>query len=464
MNNKKSHIMFLLLSFILSSCSIGFNFGYNSSYTSESRYTSTSESSLISSLNDQPSNYISNVSYNSSSIIEPSSSIESSTSNSSSTSIENTINKNDCQLLRYSGDDFNNKKLKTYKTGNMERLTFDGIEFEFYRVFKNDDNNLISLLKSNSIYQSFVKPSSFFNKTEIHDIRYIDISYYMEEGDNKKATLRYGKDPLTNISVDIPYSNTLTTASFEISEANYFKIENNDLDLTIESLNIYYTGKDYNWPINSYLSSGTNGYRLNPVRFYGQLESGVSSVTVPMKIEVNNMNYNVTEWKTYTYYSYESVINDETLVEAASYIDPIDVANYFIAFGTYPANYVTKKEKNTAKLYFGDKTRQVSNYSRTDGYAKDVPYSSVDGLPLYYECDIDLDGTYESSRGAGRVVVWVYGFDSQDYDDAPVAVFTDDHYASFYEYYNNGTWSIPFNADGYTSTSYQWGSPTTLNK
>lgn len=452
MNYKKSHILFLFLSFILSSCSFELNFGYSSSYTSKTDYPSSFTNGSSSNINDISSNSLTS--------ITPSSS--SSTSNHTSTVA--TISKENCHLLYYSGDDFNNKKLKTYTTGNMERLTFDGIEFEFYRVFKNDDDNLISLLKSDSFYQSFVKPSSLFNKTEIHDIRYIDINYYMEKGDTKKASLRYGKDQLTSNSLDIPYSNTLTTVSFEISEANYFRIENNGLDLTIESLSIYYTGKDYNWPTNSYLSSGTNGYRLNPVRFNGKLESGVSSVTVPMKIEVSNNDYNVTEWKTYTYYSYESVINDEKLIEIASYTEPIDVANYFIAFGTYPANYVTKKEVNTAKLYFGDKTRQVSKYSRTDGYALDVPCHSVDGSPLYYECDIDLNGTYESSRGAGRVVVWAYGFDSQDYDDAPVAVFTDDHYASFYEYYNNGNWSLPFNADGFTSTSYQWGSPTTLNK
>lgn len=451
MNNKKSYILFFFSFILLSSCSFEFSFGYSSTYTSNNNY--------LSSLNSESSSSPNNIISNSSSSIAPSSS-----SSSSHTSTNNTISKEECHLLRFNGDDFDNKKLKTYTTGNMERLTFNEIEFEFYRVFKYDDNNLISLLKSDSFYQSFVRPSSLFNKTEIHDIRYIDISYYMEKGDNKKASLRYGKDQLTINSSDIPYTDTLTTVSFEISEANYFKIENNDLDLTIKSLSIYYTGNDYNWSTNSYLSSGANGYRLNPVRFVDQLESGVSSVNVPMKIEVSDNNYNVTEWKTYTYYSYESVTNDDTLVEIASYTDPIDVANYFIAFGTYPANYVTKKEVNTAKLYFGDKTRQVSKYSRTDGYARDVPYNSVNGSPLYYECDIDLDGTYESSRGAGRVVVWVYGFNSQDYDDAPVAVFTDDHYASFYEYYNNGNWSLPFNADGFTSTSYQWGSPTTLNK
>ena len=180
-------------------------------------------------------------------------------------------------------------------------------------------------------------------------------------------------------------------------------------------------------------------------------------------MEEKDDSYEIIETKTYTYFTYEDVVKDPSLVELAAYIEPIDVANYFIAFGTYPANYVYKKQFDTAKATFGSYTRCVSDYSRTDGYARSVPCAFKNGKPHYYECDIALEKSYSrSNRGVGRLVVWEYGFDAKGYDDAPVAVYTDDHYASFTEYLNNGSWGERFNAE-MNVTAYIHGVLETLN-
>jgi hypothetical protein len=151
------------------------------------------------------------------------------------------------------------------------------------------------------------------------------------------------------------------------------------------------------------------------------------------------------------------------------------VAAYFTAFGTYPANYVLSANYSTAYSLFGNKTRCVSAYSKTTGYVTALPPTRLNGSVTYedyYECDIDLTGSYASSssspsRGAGRVVVFKGGFDSSlgatGYTTDPVAVFTDDHYATFQEYYNYGTtFSTRFDAEK-TRTFYQWGCPSVLN-
>ena len=58
--------------------------------------------------------------------------------------------------------------------------------------------------------------------------------------------------------------------------------------------------------------------------------------------------------------------------------------------------------------------------------------------------------------------MWEYGFDYKGYDNSIVALFTDDHYASFSEYLNNGTWGDRFNAE-FDRTAYIYASAKTLN-
>lgn len=203
--------------------------------------------------------------------------------------------------------------------------------------------------------------------------------------------------------------------------------------------------------------------------YEGDLIDGVSSVNVPINVIKEGNNYKIIETKKYVYYSYNYISRNKSLASEASLTSPLDVSNYFIAFKTYPCNYVLSKNYNTAYKIFGDLTRCVSIYSREDGYATSVPYQEnySTGKVKYYECDIALDANYKSSnRGVGRLVVWFYGFAKNKgaigYDDSIVTTYTDDHYQSFSEYLNTGKFSKNFNAET-NCTNYKWGAPITLN-
>ena len=91
-----------------------------------------------------------------------------------------------------------------------------------------------------------------------------------------------------------------------------------------------------------------------------------------------------------------------------------------------------------------------------------VPYNS-NGL-VYYEFDIALDSSYRTnSRGVGRVVMFLNGFSATGYDSSPVAVYTDDHYATFQEFNNLGQFLPRFNAES-RITNLSWSVPTYLTR
>ena len=168
-------------------------------------------------------------------------------------------------------------------------------------------------------------------------------------------------------------------------------------------------------------------------------------------------------WGFSTFYEYIKSNPDEA--KKASLIDPIDIAAYYSSFRVEPANYVSKREYNNAYAYFGDKTRCISTYSRTGGYANSVPWvkQPSSSKPLYHELDIDCEPLYSSSnRGVGRLVVWQYGFSSQGYDDSPVCTYTSDHYKTFQEYLNDGTFGTKFNAES-NFTNYKFAPAITKN-
>ena len=140
-------------------------------------------------------------------------------------------------------------------------------------------------------------------------------------------------------------------------------------------------------------------------------------------------------------------------------IEPRDVINYYIAFHKFPVNY--SKSKTYKEIYpiFTFNARQYSTYSRTDGYVQSIPFKGGS----YHEFDIDLDGTYVSktgkvTRGVGRVVIFENGFDVPGYNEVCVAVYTDTHYLTFQEYYNDGSFPTRFNAEGVYS-AYYYGAP-----
>lgn len=354
-----------------------------------------------------------------------------------------------------------------YSTGNYGYFTYQNYTFDYYRTtYSNYDSYFLKMF---SLSYRNALGGMLSNYDAIPNILSIEVSYYVEKIGNKNPKLYYGSDNQLHDYKEM--SQSLKTIQFVVDfKANdniqYFRFETGDATLYLNSMTIRYLNQS-EANERTYASSGEGLYRINPSYYTGNLKEG-ASFTLPVETEKVGNSYQVISEKTYYYYSYSYLESHPELVDLGTYTDPIDVANYFNAFHTYPANYVSKSEYSSAKSIFGTDTRIWSYYERTDGYATVVPYrNGKDGVPRYYELDIDLDGSYSnSSRGVGRLVVWLDGWDVDSYDSNPVSVYTDDHYATFQEYYNNGNFSYRFNAITSSRrsnfTNYIWGAPTTF--
>ena len=355
-----------------------------------------------------------------------------------------------------------------YSTGNYDSESVGGYSFEHYRAVEPSysTNDFIVLLPYVSHYNDGSAPGAIYNISSIRGIESIAITYRTESSYGQKPVVSYGPNISTVNQTQLNLSTSNTTATLNVENTNYFKIETNENILYLVDIDIDYSNSGASESF-TYLGSGTGSYRINPIVSNGSLYEG-KSVTVPTAISQSGSYYTVTSTKTYTYYSFNYIQNNPSLADAASYTDPLDVAAFYTTFGTHPANYVLKGSYSSAYSVFGNDARCYSEYSRTDGYATAVPYQAgTSGYPLYHELDIALDESYSSnSRGVGRVVGWKYGFDdakgATNYDDAPVCVYTDDHYATFLEYLNAGSFGVRFNAE-MMRTPYVWGVSQTLD-
>ena len=338
--------------------------------------------------------------------------------------------------------------------------SYDSIEYGFYRVADdNTHNGMILLYPSTDNYDYEALPGAFFNDTPISGIKKITVSYISTGG----ITINYGVTKTRGYSETLASTGTSswTTTTISCSVAScYFSVETNGENAYINSITIGY---------NSSLTTNTtttenSDYRIAPTVYSGTLTDGVSSVSVPNDITITGNTFTINSYKTYTYYSFDYVSNHSSSLDLSSIamIDPVDIANYYIAFHAIPANFggssISENCGTTTEVnsVFGSTyARQISQYSRTTGYATAVPWNAQDGgsTPLYYEFDVGLSSSYTTSnRGVGRVVMWVYGWSCYS-DGVPVAVYTDDHYATFGEYLNYGTFGTRFDSqtssDGY---------------
>ncbi|MFA5480919.1 MAG: hypothetical protein WC282_00845, partial [Bacilli bacterium] len=356
----------------------------------------------------------------------------------------------------------------TYQTGNYGSKTVSGYSFEHYRGVSPDygSSDFIELLPYVSAFGDGSYPGALYNTAAIKDIQSLEITYRTSSISGSQPVVAYGPDESRLNTYAMPLTSSYSTINIPLENTNYFKIETSQSTLFIKDITIDYSNTGSSIPF-AYLGSGTGDFRINPVRYSGSLFDG-ATVNVPTSIVKSGNNYTVLTSKTYTYYTFSYIQSHPNYADEASQTSPADVASYFTAFGTYPANYVFKSNYASASSLFGDEARCVSYYERTDGYATAVPYKGDgSGIPQYYECDIDVDGTYTSNnRGVGRVVCWVFGFDpskgATNYDSSMVCVYTDDHYATFQEYLNDGSFGQRFNAE-MDRTNYVWGPATTLS-
>jgi hypothetical protein len=356
---------------------------------------------------------------------------------------------------------------------NFGKTSFDYTEFGYYRAngsYAADIGIFYAHANLTNIDDGTI-PGAFYNVDAISGIKSLKIDYTCESN----ICIKYGVDRTYQYEtlLDAKSTSGLTTLTLE-RKANYFVIETTSENLYLNEVVITY---DNSLIVNTN-DLYVEGERIAPTTFDGTLKDGTSKVSVPTSISKVGGSYTVNSYKEYTYYSYDYVeANENSLnLDKIALTDPVDVANYYIAFKEIPANFGSKNKVSQncgtvseVKSLFGSDARCVSQYSRTDGYAVGLPYNTYQstGKPLYYEFDIDVDGTYStSSRGTGRVVVWIAGFSCYN-DGAPIATLTTDHYCCFQEYLNYGSWGSPFDTKDKSTaerTGYLFQASSTLIK
>lgn len=334
-----------------------------------------------------------------------------------------------------------------YTTGNYGQ---DG-NYGYYRAYgrKNYASYFAKLLPYTGYAYSTALPGSIYNVSPIDDIASITIEYYTEGSSGEKPFLTFGEQNYTDGKISFNYSDSSTEVVIDLSsyDVNYFRISSGDVTLYLESVDIAYSDTATTHG-DTFVYDSSTSYRVTPSTYSGSLVAGSTSVTVPVEVSIDegNETYSVISNKTYTYYTYEYVYDHPECMDDAAMITPVDVSNYYTIFGVFPANYASSIASISS--VFGSYSRQVSTYSRTDGYATAVPYRNEPGedTPLYYEFDIALDSSYASNnRGVGRVVAWKYGFTC--YGSEIVCVYTDDHYSTFQEFNNLGGFNPRFNSE-----------------
>lgn len=348
-------------------------------------------------------------------------------------------------------------------------------DFEYYRAVNASGYicKLIPLVRQDGCEETL--GGALYNIDPIKDIDHITFTYKTSGSGSRSCKLYYGENDYDDYSyvISSSSSNKETTIDLSSKDVNYFKFDSGDLTLFLQSVTVYYSGLNTTHGSNfTYKTTGTNEYRIAPTTYNGTLIDGVSYVDVPTSFDTSTST--VLSTKRYTYYSYEYVYEHPEVVSNATMTSPVDVCNYFEAFGCAPSNFGAKGTVNPLKdgksipsvsevdALFGSDARCISQYNRTTGYATSVPYYG--STPTYYELDINTNGQYRtSSRQVGRIVAWATGFKGSDYGYGSqiVCTYTDDHYATFKEYNNYGGFLSRFNAEKHISGSVR-GNPTTL--
>ncbi len=341
----------------------------------------------------------------------------------------------------------------SYNTGSFGEL--NGIEY--YRCYHPNPKIMTKLLSTNTFLDGEIN-SCFYNVDNLKGIYEINIVYKSTKG----IKVSYSNDRTYSGFYIAGSASEMFDLTIKLDYEAFFKVETLGEEVEIESFGLKYNSSVVN-DNNGYLSYSDT--RIDaPYTDFSNIKSGETR-QIADSITINSDNtYTINSYKSYTYYTFDDVKADPSLASVCAYTDPVDVANYYTLFHTWPANYNTQGYAKTVSKYFGDKTRCYSKYQRTDGYATSVPYYTSSYYPTYYELDFDEDSTYDTSnRGKGRLVVWSEGFKDVDYFGQVVIVYTDDHYATFSEYNNYGSFGTRFSAER-SVTGYKWSEPTTLKQ
>ena len=344
----------------------------------------------------------------------------------------------------------------------------DGIYVSAYRAVSG--SGYVTIKPDSYFYKDTAyhgAEGAIFNSNAIGGINSVEITYKTTDAQasgKKNPNVTFGNSlECDNYLYYLEPSSSDNTVTINVnkSEFKYFSINTGDYTTKVSNVVLKCDSKSSD-NVAATTASGEGKYRINPVTLdKSTLVPGQTKVTLPTNIAYDEVTktYTATSSRTLTYYTLDFVETHPSVIKDATITDPMEVCMYYTTFGTWPANY--GENTNSVKSVFGSDTRQVSKYYRKDGYATSVPFND-NGSFVYYELDINFDGTYTtSSRGTGRVVAWDLGFTTSGYTKAPVCLYTDDHYNTWLEYYNNGTWSNRFNGEGIV-TGIKYSAPTTV--
>ncbi len=338
-----------------------------------------------------------------------------------------------------------------YETGNYSDcysenylLEAGSYGLEYYRATKNE-YNVMTLLPYFNNPNDHTIPGAFYNTFSYNFMDYIYLNYHNLTLSSVGFVLSLSYDGLNWCEYEIVNSLATKDVWVDASGYRYFKIATSGAPLSINYLEI---SNVYNDCVErEYLNEDDELYRVKPTKYSGELISGVSSVNVPIKTELVDGKVKVIESKEYTYYSQEYLLQNLEDIDQIALTNYQDVINYFLAFSIAPPNYSYEEEMIA---YFGTYYRRISDiYSRTDGYVNALPINQNNLFYVELDVEIGLNNYIVNNRlnrGVGRIIIFFNGFDSSSYQGDYVAIFTDDHYATFFEYYNNGFFSHRFNA------------------
>lgn len=363
---------------------------------------------------------------------------------------KNSISEDNFQSITF---DKSNYFQTSYATGSFGEK--NGIEY--YRCYHENAKMMTKLLKTTNYVEGNIN-SSFYNVDNLKGIYELSITYQSTKG----LKVYYSIDRSYNNCFIAGSADSMFDLTIKLDYAGYFKVETLGEDVVVESFTLKYNSSVKN-NNDSYLSYSDT--RIDqPYTNFDNIKSGETR-KIADSITVNSDNtYTINSYKSYTYYTLDDIIANPALASSCTYTDPVDVANYYTLFNAFPLNYGSQSDSKTLSKYFKEDTRCFFQYFRTDGYAQCVPYYASGLNPVYYELDFNEDGTYTTSnRGKGRLVIWTEGFRDVEYMGQSVIVYTDDHYATFQEYNNYGSFGTRFNAER-SVTSYKWSKPTTLLK
>ena len=355
---------------------------------------------------------------------------------------------------------------------NMVQFDVDGISFEAYASGDGGNDGLLYL---NLNYEDdYFEPLTgyFANVDPIYGIRALDIVYksdaplYVSYGNNACVLEEtYELNPADDY--------TLVTVDLK-KEYDFFSIDCEESGAYIQSIDIYYSGDNVTDETETEVLESD---RKTPTGINYEPEEGDTIVTL--------------DGTEYTYHTFDYVKDlYDAGIDISEYAltDPTDVANYFTYFNRIPVNYGTEiwnledgvtviqgyvpDVDTVAEIFDDELVRAVTEYhistysTELSNYCRNLPqraYSRYEeegfdeGDSLSYEFDIALDDQYNvhGGRDLGRVVGLCEGFAVYD-DYVNVCLFTDDHYLTFMEYLNDGTWSERFNAKSEIGTAYSY--------